>query len=90
MQNKKAVKIPLADLIKLLKFTGSKESDILIYIIEKTYLNIIPMDTFLGSSKSIAINLNISLVTVTKIMKRLQENNLITKVQNGVYTVNMF
>ena len=44
-------------------------------------------NTFIGSQRKIATQTNVSLQTVSRILVKLQDNNFIKKIQNGVYQV---
>lgn len=75
----------LMDFLSVLGIIDSKQVDVFIYIVENTQQ---ANNTFIGTFRKIAGDLNCSLDTVSKIMKKLQENNFIKKVQNGVWLVN--
>lgn len=75
----------LSDLLNALGLlNNNKELDILFYVLD----NMKSDNNFIGTYRSIAEDTNISLSTVTRIFKKMNEVNLITKVQNGVYKVN--
>lgn len=75
----------LMDFLSVLGILDSKQVDVFIYIVENTNQS---NNTFLGTYRKIASDLHCSLDTVTRIMKKLQENNFIRKIQNGAYVVN--
>lgn len=77
-------KVYLLDFLQILGVLESKQLDILIYILENTDQ---ANNTFIGTYKKIAEKANASEPTIAKIMKKLQENNFITKIQNGVWQV---
>lgn len=78
-------KMYLMDFLAILGIIDSKQLDVFIYIAENTN----PTDNlFIGTYRSIADELSVGVSTVTRIMKKLQENNFIKKKQNGVYIVN--
>lgn len=82
---KQFVKIFLIDFLSVLGIFESKQVEVFIHIVENTNLS---TNLFIGSFRDIANNSNVSLSTVTTIMKKLQENQFITKVKNNVYAVN--
>lgn len=75
----------LMDFLVVLGIIDSKQLDVFIYIVENTQP---ANNTFIGTYRKIAGDIHCSLDTVSKIMKKLQENNFIKKVQNGVWLVN--
>ncbi len=75
----------LMDFLTVLGIIDSKQLDVFIYIVENTNQ---ATNMFIGTYRKIAGDLKCSLDTVSKIMKKLQENNFIKKVQNGVWLVN--
>lgn len=75
----------LMDFLTVLGIIDSKQLDVFIYIAENTNQT---NNMFIGTYRKIAGDLHCSLDTVSKIMKKLQENNFIKKVQNGVWLVN--
>ena len=77
-------KVYLMDFLHILGLADSKQIDVLVYILENTEQ---ANNTFVGTYKKIAKEANVSEPTIAKIMKKLQENNFITKVQNGVWQV---
>lgn len=56
-----------------------------IFIVENTNQG---NNTFIGTYKHISKEVGVSEPTIAKIMKKLQVNNFIKKVQNGVWLVN--
>ena len=77
-------KIYLLDFLQVLGILDSKQIDVLIYILENTNAS---NNTFIGSQRKIATQTNVSLQTVSRILVKLQDNNFIKKIQNGVYQV---
>lgn len=75
----------LMDFLTVLGIMDSKQIDIFIYIVENTNQT---NNTFLGTYKKIAKDVGVSEPTIAKIMKKLQENNFIRKIQNGAWLVN--
>ncbi|MDP7981530.1 replication/maintenance protein RepL [Bacillus sp. WLY-B-L8] len=78
-------KLYLMDFLSVLGILENKQLDVLIYILEHTEQ---ATNTFIGTYKKISKGANVSEPTIAKIMKKLQENNFITKIQNGVWQVN--
>ena len=75
----------LMDFLTVLGIIDSKQLDIFIYIVENTQQ---ANNTFIGTYTKIAKDVGVSRPTIAAIMKKLQENNFIKKVQNGVWLVN--
>lgn len=75
----------LMDFLSVLGIIDSKQLDIFIYIVENTNQ---ANNLFIGTYKKIATDVGCSSATIAKIMRKLQENNFIKKVQNGVWLVN--
>ena len=75
----------LMDLLMVLGIIDSKQLDVFVFIVENTNQS---NNMFIGTYKRIAKEVNVSEPTIAKIMKKLQENNFIKKVQNGVWLVN--
>ncbi len=75
----------LMDFLSVLGIIDSKQLDIFIYIVENTNQT---NNIFLGTYKKIAQDVGCSSATISKIMKKLQDNNFIKKVQNGAWLVN--
>lgn len=75
----------LMDFLTVLGIIDNKQLDVFIYIAENTNQS---NNVFLGTYRKIASDLNCSLDTVSKIMKKLQANNFIKKIQNGAWLVN--
>ncbi|EPW43139.1 replication/maintenance protein RepL, partial [Streptococcus agalactiae] len=63
----------------------SKQVDIFIYIVENTNQS---NNTFLGTYDKIANDVGVSRPTIARIMKKLQENNFVKRIQNGAWLVN--
>lgn len=78
-------KMYLMDFLNVLGIIDNKQLDVFIYIAENTN----PADNlFIGTYRSISEDVEVGLSTVTRIMKKLQENKFIKRKQNGVYIVN--
>lgn len=75
----------LMDFLTILGIVDSRQLDIFVYIIENTNPS---NNTFIGTYKKIAQDVGASSRTISIILKKLQENNFIKKVQNGVWLVN--
>lgn len=75
----------LMDFLTVLGVFDSKQVDVFIYIVENTNQS---NNIFLGTYRKMASDLHCSLDTVTRIMRKLQENNFLKKIQNGAYLVN--
>ena len=45
-------------------------------------------NTYIGTYQKITQEIKVSYQTVALMFKKMQENNLITKIQNGVYKIN--
>lgn len=75
----------LMDFLSVLGIIDSKQLDIFIYIVENTNQS---NNTFIGTYKKIANDVGCSSGTIATIMKKLQANNFIKKLQNGVWFVN--
>lgn len=78
-------KMYLMDFLSVLGIIDNKQLDVFIYIAENTNQS---NNLFIGTYRSISEDVGVGLSTVTRIMKKLQENNFIRKKQNGVYLVN--
>lgn len=75
----------LMDFLTVLGILDSKQVDVFIYIMENTNQT---NNLFIGTYKKICKDVHVSEPTIAKIMKKLQENNFIKRVQNGVWMVN--
>ena len=73
------------DFLTVLGIIDSKQLDVFIFIVENTNQ---ATNTFLGTYDHIAKQVGVSRPTIAKIMKKLQENNFIKKIQNGAWLVN--
>ena len=78
-------KVYLMDFLTVLGIIDSKQLDVFVYIAENTQQ---ANNTFIGTYTKIAKDVGVSRPTIATIMKKLQENNFIKKVQNGVWLVN--
>lgn len=77
-------KVYLIDFLQILGVLDSKQVDVLIYILENTRA---ADNTYIGTYRKTADSIGVSLDTATKVMRKLQKNNFLKKVQNGVYQV---
>lgn len=77
-------KIYLMDFLQILGVFDSKQINILIYILENTES---ANNTFIGTYTKIQAELGVSRPTIAAVMKKLQENNFVKKIQNGVWQV---
>ena len=75
----------LMDFLTVLGVLDSKQVDIFIYIVENTNQS---NNTFLGTYDKIANDVGVSRPTIARIMKKLQENNFVKRIQNGAWLVN--
>ena len=75
----------LMDFLTVLGIIDSKQLDVFVFIVENTNQS---NNTFLGTYKHIAKEVGVSEPTIAKIMKKLQANNFIKKLQNGAWLVN--
>lgn len=75
----------LMDFLTVLGIIDNKQLDVFIYIAENTNAT---NNTFLGTYKKIAKDVKVSEPTIAKIMKKLQKNNFIKRIQAGAYLVN--
>ncbi len=75
----------LMDFLSVLGILDSKQVDVFIYIVENTNQS---NNTFLGTYDKISKDVGVSRPTIAKIMKKLQENNFIKKMQAGAWLVN--
>ncbi len=75
----------LMDFLTVLGIIDSKQLDVFIYIVENTSQS---TNTFLGTYTKIAKDVGVSRPTIATIMKKLQENNFVKKIQNGAWLVN--
>lgn len=78
-------KVYLMDFLMVLGIIDSKQLDIFVYIVENTNQS---NNLFVGTYEKIATDVGVSRPTIAKIMKKLQENKFIKRVQNGVWLVN--
>jgi firmicute plasmid replication protein len=78
-------KIYLLDFMTVLGIIDNRQLDVFIYIAENTNAS---NNLFIGTYKKINKDLGVAESTIARIMKKLQSNNFIKKVQNGVWLVN--
>lgn len=78
-------KMYLLDFLQILGVLESKQIDVLIYILENTNSS---NNTYIGTYRKTAEGSRVALETARKVIKKLQDNNFLTKIQNGVYQVN--
>lgn len=75
----------LMDFLTVLGIIDSKQLDVFIFIVENTNQG---NNTFIGTYDHISKEVGVCRQTIARIMKKLQVNNFIKKVQNGVWLVN--
>lgn len=75
----------LMDFLTVLGIIDSKQLDVFIFIVENTNQG---NNTFIGTYDHISKEVGVCRQTIARIMKKLQANNFIKKVQNGVWLVN--
>lgn len=79
-------KIYLSDFLHALGLiNNSKQLDVLFHVLENTDQS---TNTYIGTYQKITQEIKVSYQTVAFMFKKMQENNLITKLQNGVYKIN--
>ncbi len=78
-------KIYLMDFLSVLGILDSKQVDVFIYIAENTNQS---DNIFIGTQKKIAEDVGVCRQTVATILKKLETNNFIKRVQSGVWLVN--
>lgn len=77
-------KVYLIDFLQILGVLDSKQVDVLIYILEHTEAS---TNTYIGTYRKTADGCGAALETVRKVMRKLQDNGFMKKVQNGVYQI---
>ncbi len=75
----------LMDFLSILGIIDSKQLDIFVYIVENTNPS---NNIFIGTYKEISENVHVSQPTISKIMKKLQENNFVKMKHPGVWAIN--
>jgi len=75
----------LMDFLTVLGIFDNKQVDIFIYIAENTNQS---NNVFIGTYDKIAKDVGACRQTIAKIMKKLQANHFIKRIQNGVWLVN--
>jgi hypothetical protein len=78
-------KVYLMDFLSVLGIVDSRQLDVLIYIAENTRQG---DNMFIGTYDKICADIGVSRRTVARIMIKLQDNNFIKRVQNGVWLIN--
>lgn len=78
-------KVYLMDFLSILGIIDNRQLDVFIYIAENTKQS---ENIFIGTYAKIAEDTGASKDTIARIMKKLQTNNFIVKIQNGVWRVN--
>lgn len=78
-------KLYLMDFLMVLGIIDSKQLDVFIYIIENTNSS---NNVFLGTYDKISKDVGVCRQTIARVMKKLQQNNFIKKIQNGAWLVN--
>ena len=74
----------IRDDLEIFGVVYNKQFEICKYIAENTNPS---TNTFIGTYAKISKDVNVSQPTISTIMKKLQANNFIKKVQNGVWLV---
>lgn len=77
-------KVYLMDFLQVLGILDSKQVDILVYILENTEP---ANNTFVGTYARIQKETGISQMTISRVLKKLQDANFLKKIQNGVWQV---
>lgn len=77
-------KLYLSDFLPVLGILENKQVDILIYILENTQPS---NNIFIGTYKTIRKNTKVSETTIAKVMKKLQEQKFLKKIQNGLWQI---
>ena len=77
-------KLYLSDFLPVLGIVENKQVDILSYILENTQPS---NNMFIGTYKTIRENTKASETTIAKVMKKLQEQKFLKKIQNGLWQV---
>lgn len=77
-------KLYLSDFLPVLGIVENKQVDILIYILENTQPG---NNMFIGTYKTIREYTKASETTIAKVMKKLQEQKFLKKIQNGLWQV---
>lgn len=77
-------KVYLVDFLNVLGILDSKQIDVLIYILEHTKS---ADNTYIGTYRKTADGAGVSLDTTTRVMRKLQDNGFMEKIQNGVYQI---
>ena len=72
-------KIYLMDFLNILGIFDSKQLDVFIYILENTEP---ANNTFIGTQESIKNKINISLPTIRRIIRKLEEHKFIKRIQS--------
>lgn len=75
----------LMDFLTVLGIIDSKQLDVFIFIVENTNQS---NNIFIGTYDILSREVGVCRQTIARIMRKLQENNFIKKVQNGVWFVN--
>ena len=78
-------KVWLKGFLSSFELVQNKQVDIICYIYEHTQA---ATNIFLGTYKTIADAVGVSQPTIASVMKKLQENNFIRRVQNGAWQIN--
>ena len=77
-------KLYLGDFLPVLGIVENKQVDILIYILENTHPS---TNMFVGTYKTIQKNTHTSETTIAKVMRKLQKQEFLKKIQNGLWQV---
>lgn len=75
----------LMDFLAVLGVFDNRQVDVFIYVVENTNSQ---TNLFIGTYKKISADLGVSSTTIARIFSKLQANNFVKRVQNGVWFVN--
>lgn len=75
----------MMDFLNILGIIDNRQLDVFIHICNNTNQS---NNMFIGTYKKISADVKCSSATIATIMKKLQDNNFLKKVQNGVWLVN--
>lgn len=78
-------KLYLMDFLTVLGIIDNKQLDVFIYIAENTNQS---TNMFIGTYDKISKDVGVCRQTIAKIMRKLQDNNFIKRIQNGAWLVN--
>lgn len=78
-------KVYLSDFLAALGIFDSRQLDVFIYILEHTDSS---TNLFIGTYREVACEISCSTNTVSKIMRKLQDQGFLKKIRNGIYAIN--